>query len=174
MNQPEKTVYPGIVAVVLYVLVFSFLWLVFGDGSLSSWVVGAPVIVFAVLVSRYLAPLRVPRFNPFYLVVFFPVFLQLSMAGGVDVARRALSREVRLAPGLLEYSLRLDPGTPRVFFMLLITLLPGTLSADIDGDRLSVHVLDTGQENRAALASLEDKVARLFRVGGAGMQEKPQ
>lgn len=174
MNQPEKTVYPGIVAVVLYVLVFSFLWLVFGDGSLSSWVVGAPVIVFAVLVSRYLAPLRVPRFNPFYLVVFFPVFLQLSMAGGVDVARRALSREVRLAPGLLEYPLRLAPGAPRVFFMLLITLLPGTLSADTDGDRLSVHVLDTGQENRAALASLEDKVARLFRVGGAGMQEKAQ
>lgn len=171
MNEREKKQPLGIAAVLIHFVLFSFLWFILSDGSMLSWLIGVPFILAAVISAVYLAPLEIPRFNPLYLVVFFPVFLKLSIAGGVDVARRALVREIPLQPGLLEYSLRLAPGTPRIFFMLLISLLPGTLSADIAGDRLTVHVLDTGQDNQAELASLEEKVAHLFRIDFAGAME---
>lgn len=93
--------------------------------------------------------------------------------GGLDVARRAMARDVRLDPDLLEYPLRSPAGTARVFFMILISLLPGTLSANLQGDLLMVHVLDRRQDMQSALARLEENVARIFSMrlnhGGKGV-----
>lgn len=72
---------------------------------------------------------------------------------------------MRLNPGLLRYELRIAPGTARVFFVNTVSLLPGTLSADLREDCLWVHVIDASQENYAHLRLLEDRVADLFALG---------
>jgi multicomponent Na+:H+ antiporter subunit E len=107
-----------------------------------------------------------PRRLPGFLVF----FLASSVRGGVDVTRRILSRTLDIAPGFLTYRTSLRAPGARILFLDLISLLPGTLSADLEvPDRLVIHVLDLSSDNYRELAKLELQVALLFREqGGAG------
>lgn len=159
--------------ILVHLGIYAALWLLLTRGDAASWVVGFPVILLALWARTALLPGPLLRVHPPALLLFIPEFLMLSLKGGIDVAQRAFSRSVRLAPDLLEYPVRLPPGAARVFFMNLISLLPGTLSADIQGDVLSVHVLDREQDTRADLARLEKRVARIFSVPLAREGERP-
>jgi len=78
------------------------------------------------------------------------------------VARRALHPRLPISPGLLDYRWRLPPGLPRVFMANTVSLLPGTLSVELDDAHLRVHVLDETGAFTAELQVVEVYVARLF------------
>ncbi len=141
-------------------LLFALLWWILTEGAMNSWLVGALVIVFAVLASRALLP-GVSWSLP-GIVRFVPFFLWRSLYGGVDVARRALHPRLPISPELFEHRWRLPPGLPRVFMANTVSLLPGTLSAELDEEHLHVHVLDHTGAFASELAVIEARVARLF------------
>jgi len=155
---------PGPAHVLIVLALLSALWLAFGGDDWSAVFLGVPTVLLALAAALWLSPSWETRINPVAFAAFVPVFLRLSLAGGVDVARRALSPRLNIDPDLIAYALRLPDGTPRYFFILLISLLPGTLSAALDDETLTVHVLDRGQDNQAALADLEERIAGIFRV----------
>ncbi|HKK50477.1 MAG TPA: Na+/H+ antiporter subunit E [Myxococcota bacterium] len=111
-----------------------------------------------------LRPLAVARFLPY--------FLWQSLQGGVDIALRAIlpaegpggRRVFAIEPRLHQYGLRLPPGSARMFFIGVVSLLPGTLSADLEDDTLEVHVIGGSRDVEAQLESLERLVAPLFAV----------
>jgi multicomponent Na+:H+ antiporter subunit E len=93
---------------------------------------------------------------------FVPLFLWRSLAGGLDVAGRALAPTLPIQPSLIEYRTELPEGLPRVVLANVVSLLPGTLSADFHGDTLMLHVLSEGAGDEADLRRLERSVARMF------------
>jgi multicomponent Na+:H+ antiporter subunit E len=95
---------------------------------------------------------------------FIPFFLWQSLSSSVDVARRALSPELPLNPRFLAYHLRLPAGSARVFFVNVVSLLPGALSVELQDEQLVVHVLDSKAAVLDELQSLEEAVATLFGV----------
>lgn len=142
----------------------TLLWWIVAGGAASSWIVGVPAIVAAAL----LAP-RAPD-GPWGLSLpgalrFAAFFLRESLRGGVDVARRVSTPRPRVAPGLVQYRWRLPKGSPaRALFALCVSLLPGTLVANLGGPALLIHALDTGAPVTTELAALEDAVAALFSL----------
>ena len=82
----------------------------------------------------------------------------------LDVAQRALGPQLAISPRLLRYRLRLPDRLPRVALLNIMSLLPGTLSAALEGDDLLVHVLDGEGDTLAELQALEQQVARLSGV----------
>lgn len=142
--------------------VLSIVWLVLVNGAPSSWWVGVPTVAVAVLAtlpSRYAAPLvwrEVFRFIPFFVV--------RSLSGGIDVALRALNPRMPLDPTLIEYPLRLPGGLPSVVLANLVNLLPGTLTAELHGGALRVHVIDRRAPFVEEIDALEAAVARMFDV----------
>jgi multicomponent Na+:H+ antiporter subunit E len=94
---------------------------------------------------------------------FVPFFLWHSLKGGVDVAWRAFHPRLPITPELIEYPLRLPPGLPRVILVNTVSLLPGTLSAELGGQVLKVHVLDSLGDFLAELETLEQRVGCMFR-----------
>ena len=76
--------------------------------------------------------------------------------------RRALHPRMPIDPTLIEYRLRLQGLLQRACMIDIISLLPGTLSATLEGDTLTVHVLNrhAGIENE--LSSLESVIAGIF------------
>lgn len=149
-------------AAILRGFLFSFIWLILSGGTLSSWWIGIPAIWLAVIVSiAFIPPVsivwhEVPRF------AFF--FLMRSLVAGADVAWRALHPRMPIAPDLVEYPLRIPSGLPQVFLANTVSLLPGTLSAELHQDVLKVHVLDKEKDFKAELESVEQRVARMFGV----------
>ena len=155
---------------------YLLLWALLTGGAGSTWVVGLPVTLLAAALTVWLpangswraagdgsyrrSPRR--RFVLLRFPLFFVTFFGLSLRAGIDVMGRALVTPVRLAPGMCRLPLRLPPGTARHVFMLLISLVPGTLTADLVEDVLMVHVLDQELDNGADLRALEEDVAWLF------------
>ena len=146
----------------LRAVLFALMWWVLTDGAMDSWLVGVPVVLFSTLLSVVLLP-------PFSwsltgIARFLPYFLWRSLYGGVDVARRALHPRLPISPGMYDHRWRLPPGLPRVFMANTVSLLPGTLSAELDEEYLRVHVLDRTGAFASELALIEARVARLFNV----------
>jgi len=125
-----------------------------------SWLVGAPVVLFAVLASGVLLP-GVSWSLP-GILRFVPFFLWHSLRGGVDVAGRALHPRLPISPGLLKHQWRLPAGLPRVLMANTVSLLPGTLSAELGEEFLHVHVLDQTGAFKSELTQIETRVAKMF------------
>jgi multicomponent Na+:H+ antiporter subunit E len=146
----------------LRAMLFALMWWVLTDGAMDSWLVGAPVVLFATLVSVMLLP-------PFSwsltgIVRFVPFFLWRSLHGGVDVARRALHPRLPISPGMVNYRWRLPPGLPRVVMANTVSLLPGTLSAELHKEYLRVHVLNRREDFLSELEKVEQRVAAMFAL----------
>ncbi len=150
----------GFTRVGFRIVLFAMLWWVITEGAMNSWFIGVPVVLLAVFASGVLLP-GVSWSLP-GIVRFVPFFLWRSLYGGVDVARRALHPRLPISPGLFEHKWRLPPGLPRVFMANTVSMLPGTLSTELDEEHLYVHVLDLTGAFASELAVVEARVARLF------------
>ncbi|MEW6488429.1 MAG: Na+/H+ antiporter subunit E [Thermodesulfobacteriota bacterium] len=142
--------------------VYALLWWALADGEPGSWGVGLPAACAAAALTLALAP---PRAVPWSLkgaVGFLPFFLWQSLRGGIDVALRAFSPVMPLEPGFVHYRWNLPEGPARVLFANSVSLAPGTLSARVEEEGLTVHVLDLSQPTCVRLAALETRVAGIF------------
>ncbi|MGF1470651.1 MAG: Na+/H+ antiporter subunit E [Rubrobacteraceae bacterium] len=145
-------------------ITLALLWLALTEGDLGTWWLGFLAAGAATLSSLVLLPPAERPWSPIGVIRFVGFFLRQSLLGGVDVALRALKPGINLDPGLVEYTTRLPPGLPRVLFANTISLLPGTLSAEIRDRQLLVHTLATSPGLREELRSAEEVVAGLFGV----------
>lgn len=152
----------NLLSIISRILLFSFTWWVLTGGESSSWWIGAPAILIAVISSIVLIPASTLSWYECFR--FATYFFQRSLAGGIDVAKRALHPDLPIAPELVEYKLRLMPGLPRVIMVNTVSLLPGTLVADLGETTMKVHVLDGRQDFRSELEAVEEHVAQLFRI----------
>jgi len=143
-------------------IVFSLLWMFLAGGDAGSWMIGAPAVAAATLLSLRLW--SGPAASLWALARFAPWFFRQSLDGAIDVAMRALHPAMPLYPGLVTFRLRLPSGASRVALANVISMLPGTLSADLKADRLTVHALDARQDLYAMLVELEPRIAGIFNV----------
>lgn len=143
-------------------LLFVVLWCLLTDGSITSWGVGIPAVALSTTVSITLLPRVAINWYEFF--KFLPLFFVRSLRGGVDVAWRAFHVDIPMTPDLIEYRMRLSSNVARVVMVNVVSLLPGTLIANLDDDVLKVHVLDSRTDFRAELETIELRIARIYNI----------
>lgn len=163
---------PSIVRNIIYTIVFALIWLVLSNGELESWWIGIPAIVICVGVSMLLPTPWPWRWQVIGVIRFTPFFLGESFRSGVEVAYRALHPDMPLDPVLLYYPLRLPEGLARISFANAISLLPGTLSAELAENHIVIHALDGSKEIVPKLELLELRIADFFGLDISNSQEK--
>ncbi|MCQ4312345.1 Na+/H+ antiporter subunit E [Pseudomonas stutzeri] len=145
-----------------WMLLYGALWTLFAEGG--GWLLGVPSIVLAVVLSVWLG-IRPWRPSLSVLPGFVWFFLGRMVAGGWDVAVRALHPRRPLQPAWLDYPLRSESPRVRLLLSALIGLLPGSLSSRIDGNRMRVHVLDERQPWEPTVIELEQRLSQLLNTG---------
>ena len=162
----------------ILLLMLALWWVLTGSADAffgRGWYIGLPM---ALLASWVAVIARSPNSAKFISAIqwrgipqFMAFFLSRSLLAGIDVAKRTLSPSMPLQPGFYDYQFRLPEGGPQYFFMLLVSLLPGTLSVatlptqqatNQQGITLRLHVLDTALNIADDCAATERVVARLF------------
>jgi len=143
-------------------LLFLALWWILADGQLRG-----PAVILLTWVAALAAAHKLwgpmPQGLALSALASFTVFFVWhSLRGGVAVARLALSPGLNLKPSILDYPLRLPAGAPSILLADILSLLPGTVSAGLEGNRLRLHVLHAPLANLSELAAAEAQVARLF------------
>lgn len=143
-------------------ILFALLWWVLAEGRHDGWPLGAAAVFFATWASLRLLP---PDDHPIRiagLIHFLSFFLWHSVRGGWQVAGMALRGRTALQPGLIEFSVNLPPGGPRVLLANTLSLMPGTLAVELSGTSLQLHVLDERLPIIAETQALQAVIARMF------------
>lgn len=153
---------------VVSVVVLALLWGGLTGWRLDSWAMGVPAVLLGAALGQLMPAGPRWRLSLRGALVFAVWFTVQSVRGAVDVSRRAFSPQMPLRPGFRRYPLSLPPGPARVTFVNVITLLPGTLSAEIEAEAVPpmvvVHMLDNRADLQGDLGVLEDRVRALFAL----------
>lgn len=150
--------------IILRVGIMSLLWFVLAEGEFRYWGLVLLAVLGGAGASLVLVPASGLGFSLTGWARFIPFFLWQSVLGGIDVAMRSIAIPVRLDPGYVEMDFRLTDEPARVFVANTMSLMPGTLSVSLDGDRLRMHVLDRSMPNADRAREVETHVARMFRL----------
>jgi len=151
-----------------WLVALGLLWAALNPGDAKSWLVGAPVVVLATGAALALRNPLALRIAPLAALKFSVFFAHQSLRGGWNVAKRAFHPRLPLNPGLMTYQLRLPEERARVFLAIVTSLLPGTLSADLEGRNLLLHELDASPAALEEMRILENHIAALFALDVAG------
>lgn len=141
---------------------FALLWLVVTENEPGAWPFGLVAAAAATAASWALMPPGRLRWHGRAVLRFVPVFLWHSLRGGLDVAWRAFHPRLPIAPTLVAHRLRLPDGLPKVLLTGTVSLLPGTLAAGSEGDRVRIHSLDRSPRLSELIDADERRVAGLF------------
>jgi multicomponent Na+:H+ antiporter subunit E len=141
---------------------FAVLWWTLTDGRAGSWIVGSVSILAATALSLRLLPPVTTYVSRIGLVRFLVFFFVESLRGGIQVAWFAFRPRSALRPGIREIALRLPEGIGRVLLANTQSLLPGTLSVELRGGRLCLHVLDIGAPTEAEVRRAETRIAHML------------
>lgn len=139
-------------------LLFAVVWFTLAGPDAEAVLPGLAAVAGATWLSLHLLPptswVRLWR-----AVLLLPPFLWRSLAGGIDVARRAFDPRLPLSPAWVEVPSRLSGGG-RALLGGGISLMPGSLVAGTRRGRLLVHCLDASQPAARQVAEDEAALAR--------------
>ena len=79
---------------------------------------------------------------PLSVVRYLGAFVVALIRANLDVARRVLSPSLPIRPAVVEIRTGLQSELGRLILANSITLTPGTLTVEVEGDRLLVHWID--------------------------------
>jgi multicomponent Na+:H+ antiporter subunit E len=153
-------------AVVARALLYFAVWVVVDQSAKpANLAVGMLASVAATWASLALLPPAGGRVRVGVLLLRLPRFLWQSLTAGVDVARRAFSPRLPLAPGFVDYPVGLPRGPARNAFELISSLMPGSVATDETESHVEYHCLDTRQPVAEQLAAEERRYARALEPG---------
>lgn len=166
MTDPPRYMHriiPGVRALAARIALVMALWLVISEFDRELLIYGMGTAVMVAVVSIRLVPPLAPGLSIPGLLRFIPFFAWRSFLGGLDVAWRACHPRLPISPCTITHAVSLQSGAGRTLLLLVVSLLPGTLSVRIQDRTLKVHCLDTSGEHAIAVAELEQRIAGMFR-----------
>ncbi len=149
---------------------FSLIWILLTGWQPGSWPLGVVFIIMASSLSLYLAPQQpivARQIKPAKLCSFWCYFFIHSLRGAWVTAQLALKPKQTLLPGVINYPIDMVNESHIFTFMQVISLLPGTVSAEHHGGEVRIHILDLNSFSRA---DIDDCFARVSKLLGKTKQ----
>ena len=139
-----------IVVFVLWVLLFWSLELaVIGTGAFFALIVATALgDLFPERLHRLLDPRRW-----LFLMLYLPYFFYYCVLANIDVAIRVIHPDIPINPGIVKVRTTLTSEMAKTFLANSITLTPGTLTMDIDGQDLYIHWINVDTDDPAGHAA---------------------
>jgi len=98
--------------------------------------------------------LRLPRYLGY--------LIKEIIIAALYVAERVLDPHLGIAPLMHTHRVHFDSDTARVAFANSITLTPGTLTVDVEGDTFIIHCLNASFSDGISSGDMERRVGRTF------------
>ena len=101
--------------------------------------------------------------NLYWLGVYILVLLKNLIISNLEIAKRTLSKDMRLSPAIVEVKTELKSEWKKLLLANSITLTPGTLTLEVKGDRLYIHIIECrdAQDKHLITKEFEDIIAKI-------------
>ena len=146
------------------IIIYAALWWLLSGGSVSSWVIGLPVVFAATWISRSIMPRQGASISLPELFKFSIYFVVESIKGGLDVTRRTLSFRMDIQPHFYQFQTQINQPTAKILFCACVSLLPGTLYVTNNSNEIEIHALSKSIDMHHELLKLEQKIIALFKL----------
>jgi len=170
MSNGADNTRPALQHYLVVYLSLCLLWLLLAEKiDWAEIVVGAlAALVVTIASAPYIglfAGLRITPAAPWHLIRYLGYFFIALIGANLQMARLVLSPSLPIRPAMVEVKTGLRSPLGRMLLANSITLTPGTLSVDIDGDRILVHWVDCppGTDLEAATQRIADGFERHIR-----------
>lgn len=138
-------------------------------GALAALLV---TLASAPLLERTIGPAAThPRVRLATAVPFAAWLLGRMLVSAVQLARIVLDPRLPPEPGIVRFDTQLTSPAARTVLSTAITLVPGTMTLEVEGDVLTIHSFTPDAVEDIASAALQDRIARIF---GDGPQPRPE
>ncbi|AFK22869.1 Na+/H+ antiporter subunit E [Pyrococcus sp. ST04] len=124
-------------------------------GLVFSFIVA--LLTHDIFTTRGLANLHPRRVA--YFIAYIPYFLWAMLMANLDVAYRVLHPKRPINPGIVECKTELKNEVGKLALANSITLTPGTITLDVDGDRYFIHWIDVKD---ASVEGASENITRPF------------
>lgn len=141
-------------------------WLLL-SGKFDAFHVGWGVLTAIVIAATAMAWPRSSMFPVARVLGFIPWHLWQVFISNLRVARLVLTPGMPIQSRLLCDKPGLDDPRAQTLLGAAITLTPGTLTVDIDGEQMVVHALDEASARDITAGVMQEKVRRVFGEGRA-------
>ena len=146
-------------------LVLLLVYMLLAGFIVQELIVGALVsLILTLIISKYVnyqIDYKLPIRLVIFIFVYLPIFIWQLILANIDVAKRVLSPHIPLNPGFVKVETELEGDFAKLMLANSITLTPGTLSIDVDGQDLYVHTVDvkgsTKEEQKKNISGLFEK-----------------
>ncbi|MCK4392488.1 Na+/H+ antiporter subunit E, partial [Candidatus Bipolaricaulota bacterium] len=82
-----------------------------------------------------------------YFIIYIPIFFWEVLKANLDVAYRVLHPKMPIKPGIVLIRTGLKSDTGKLVLANSITLTPGTLTMDVEGEHLLIHWINVKSED---------------------------
>jgi multicomponent Na+:H+ antiporter subunit E len=147
------------------ILILSVVWVLW-SGHREPWMLtlGAVSVLLVVWLTWHLNILdeeSVPLHLTFRLVWYVPWLIKEIARANVDVARRVLNPRLPIRPAVVRFTASSQTELGRVILANSITLTPGTVSVDVQGESIRVHVLTYSGDPEDVAGAIDRRVTQL-------------
>lgn len=153
----------------LFVLMLGFWLLLSGHYDplfISMGVVSATVATWfgGALLEHTIGPAHShPRVRVLSLLVYVGWLVARIIPSAIQVARIVLDPRLPPEPGMVRFRTRLNSPAARTTLANSITLVPGTMTIDVEGDEFTVHAFTHDAVKDLATGRMQNRIARVFR-----------
>lgn len=151
----------------LYILLLSF-WLLLSTST--YWFHISFGLISILLVSLFTYDMVYVNENGkdnfkkiFRFFIYLPWIIYQIIIANIDVAKRALDPRMPIDPGLITFNTFLKTDLSKTTLANSITLTPGTVTVDIDGDEFLIHAITKEAGDDLLEGTMEKKVAHVFK-----------
>ena len=82
---------------------------------------------------------------------FLPLFLKDLVLANIELAKIILNPKLKINPSIIKLQIGLKNDFDKLILANAITLTPGTITMDIKGDDINIHILNLKTQNRDTL-----------------------
>jgi multicomponent Na+:H+ antiporter subunit E len=156
---------------VLFVLLLGF-WLAL-SGQYDALFIGMGVASAALcawfggqLFDRTLGhPGEHPRISLLWMLIYIGWLLTRIVPSAIQVASIVLVPGRDPEPGMVRFRTQLTSPAARTVLATSITMVPGTMTVDVQNDEFTVHSFTPDAADDLATAKMQRRIARVFRDG---------
>ncbi len=101
--------------------------------------------------------------HPVWFVFYIFVLIKNLIISNLQISKKILSKDMKLSPAIVAVKTELKSDWKKLLLANSITLTPGTLTFDIEGDILYIHVIECGDnfKKENIIKEFENIIAKL-------------
>lgn len=124
--------------------------------------------IVAALGWRYFSQVGFSRLSVkklLYLILYIPVFFWAMIKANFDVAYRVIHPRMPINPGIVVIKTDLKSDSGKLALANSITLTPGTLTMDVEGDSMLIHWINVkSKDTKRATEIISKRFERFLKV----------